>query len=376
MVLIGQSEYLTCIMISLIVTILLCTFVAQGDDQTVLSTSERFFYRHDYQQAADMIDAHNWSNSSLWSKAGLIRELCDGGWSIECPRMIPGNFHPLISFVSIVVGGEFSTGDSVRVIVPIPAGLPWQIPSGTPDIAVTGISGSVETAHGWLLLEGTASGAFEVTVSQQVEIDPQAFAGTNVPGSADAMVPFPGEDAYLDMCLNTDVFWCGEDAVYMESARLAAGEPNPMRLVQRVIDAVSDYYTASTPLNEQVLLYPSSGLTLQGELLNSMGGASLGAAVLRRWQIPALVVPGRWEETGSPGFLLAAYVKPFGWMVVSPCPRGFTALGSFDLPLMKSWFNGLAGITFQAEYLGSDGFWHAVPVNSPEFTHSVEILIR
>ncbi|MCD4706176.1 MAG: hypothetical protein K8S62_00380 [Candidatus Sabulitectum sp.] len=363
-------------MINSIATILFCTIAAQSGDQTVLSTAERFFYRHDYQQASDMIDSHSWTDNSFWSQAGLIRELCDGGWSIECPPMIPGNFHPLTSSVSIIVSGEFSTGDSVRVMVPIPAGLPWQIPSDTPDIAVTGISGSAETAHGWLLLEGRASGAFEIAVSQQVSIDPPPFAGVDVPGSADAMVPFPGEDTYLDTCLNTDAFWSGEDAVYMESVRLAAGEPNPMRLVRRVIDAVSDYYTGSIPVNEQVLLYPSSMMALQGELFNSMGGASLGAAVLRRWQIPALVVPGRWGTTGSPGFLLAAYVKPFGWMIVSPCPRGFTALGSFESPLLYSWFNGIGGITFQAEYLGSDGFWHAVPVDSPEFAHTVEILTQ
>lgn len=363
-------------MINSIVTILLCTVAARSGDQTVLSTVERFFYRDDYRQAADMIDSHSWADISLWSKAGLIRELCDGGWSIDCPPMIPGNFHPFNSSVSIILSGVFTAGDSVRVMVPVPAGLPWQIPSGTPDISVTGISGSMETAHGWLLLEGTASGAFEITFLQQVSIDPPPFMGVDVPGSADAMVPFPGEDTYLDTCLNTDAFWSGEDAVYMESVRLAAGEPNPMRLVRRVIDAVSDYYAASTPVNEQVLLFPASRLALQGELLNSMGGASLGAAVLRRWQIPALVVPGRWGTTGSPGFLLTTYVKPFGWMIVSPCPPGFTALGSFEPPLLYSWFNGIAGITCQAEYLGDDGFWHAVPVDSPDFSHSVSILTQ
>lgn len=358
-----------------IATVLLCTFAAQSGDQTVLSTAERFFYRCDYQQAADMIDSHSWTDNSFWSKAGLIRELCDGGWSIECPAMPPqGNFHPFISSVTISVSGEFQIGDSVRVMVPLPAMLPWQTPSGTPDITVTGISGSAEAAQGWLLLEGTADGAFEVTVSQQVSIDPPVFPGADAPGSAEAMVPFPGEDLFLDRCLDTDVFWAGGDIAYMESAVLAAGEPNPMRLLERVIDAVSVFYSNYAPVVDDVLLNPVSEMALDEEMNNSFGGASLGASVLRRWQIPTLVVPGRWSETGSSGFLLATFVKPFGWMVISPYPDGFTALGSFDPPFMKSWFNGLAGITFQAEYLGSDGFWHAVPVNSTEFTHAVEIL--
>lgn len=363
-------------MINTIATILLCTFAAQSGDQTVLATAERLFYSGDFQQSADMIDSHSWIDSSLWSKAGLIRELCHGGWSFQCPAMPLGDFQPYNSLVSISLSGEFQIGDSVRVSVPIPAELPWQFPLDSPDITVTGISGSVEASQGWLILEGVSEGAFEVSISQSVSVIATGFPGVDAPGGPEAMVPFPGEYPFLDRCLDTDVFWTGGDAVYMESAILAAGEPNPIRLVSRVIDAVSVFYGNSDPMIEQVLLKPVSELAVRGEMFNSMGGSALGAAVLRRWQIPALVVPGSWSDSGARGFLLATFVKPFGWMVISPCPNGFTALGSFDPPHMRSWFNGIAGITFQAEYLGSNGFWYAVSVDSHEFSHSVEILIQ
>ncbi|MCP4647983.1 MAG: hypothetical protein GY852_09680, partial [bacterium] len=168
-------------------------------------------------------------------------------------------------------------------------------------------------------------------------------------------------------------FWAGGDDVYLESTILAAGEPNPMRLIDRVITTVSVYYSHSEGISERVLLNPASEMALDGGMSNSFGGAALGAAILRRWQIPALVVPGNWSEEGYPGFLLATYVKPFGWMIISPYPRHFVALGSYDPPDSRGWFNGVAGISFQAEFLGSDSLWHAIPVNSPEFTHTVEI---
>ncbi len=358
-----------------IATVLLCTFAAQSGDQTVLSTAERFFLRDDFQQAADMIDSHTWTNESLWSRAGLLRELCDGGFSIECPVMNQYASQQFNTSVSVVFTGEFQAGDSVRILLPVPVELPWQSFTETADISFSGIEGAFDIEGGWLVLQGRSSGSFEIRVSQQVSIDPTMFPGTSAPGSAEAMVPFPGEDPFLDRCLDTEVFWAGGDAVYRESSILAAGEPNPMVLVARVIDAISVFYRNSNAVVEQILLYPISELTLQNDMQNSPGGASLGAAVLRRWQIPALVVPGRWEETGSAGFLLAAYVKPFGWMVISPFPRGFTAMGSFDPPAVHSWFNGLSGITFHAEYLESYGLWHAIPVDSPEFTHNVEILI-
>ncbi len=363
-------------MINSIATILLCTFAAQSGDQTVLATAERLFYNGDFQQAADMIDSRSWIDNSLWSKAGLIRELCNGGWSVLYPALPQGSLQPFNSMVSISLSGEFQRGDSVRVLIPIPVELPWQFPLESPDINVTGISGSVEASQGWLILEGVSEGVFEVSLSQTVSVIPSGFVGVDTSGSSEAMVPFPGEDPFLDRCLDTDVFWVGGDAIYMKSAVLAAGEPNPIRLVNRIIDAVSVFYGNSDPVTEQVLLKPVSELAIRDEMFNSMSGAALGAAILRRWQIPALVVPGYWSDPGARGFLLATFVKPFGWMVISPWPDGFTALGGFDPPHMRSWFNGIAGITFQAEYLGSNGFWYAVPVDSPEFSHSVEILIQ
>ncbi len=361
-------------MINSIATVLLCTFAAQSGDQTVLSTAERFFFRDDFQQTADLIDSHTWVTESLWSRAGLLRELCDHGFNIQCPVMNQYASRQFNSSVSVSLAGEFQSGDSVRIILPVPAELPWQTFTETVDISISGIEGAFNTEGGWLVLQGRSSGPFEIRVSQQVSVDPTTFPGINAPGSAEAMVPFPGEDPFLDRCLDTEVFWAGGDAVHMESSLLAAGEPNPMVLVERVIDAVSVFYRISNSAVEQILLYPVSELTLQGEMQNSLGVAFLWSAVLRRWQIPALVVPGRWEETGSTGFLLAAYVKPFGWMVISPYPQGFTAMGSFDPPAVRSWFNGLSGITFHAEYMESDGLWHAIPVDSPEFTHNVEIL--
>jgi hypothetical protein len=356
--------------------ILFFALVAQSTDQSVFSSAERFFLQNDFTRAKELIDSHSWADNSIWSKAGLIRELCDGGWNIACPAMTPSAFRPCSCFVTVSLKGVFNSGDSVRVFLPIPAELPWQVPSAAPEISITGISGAVETEQGWLSISGLADSSFEITVMQSLFVDPHGFAGIDAAGTAEAMVPFPGEDLFLDTFVNTDAFWIGEDIVYLESVRLAEGEPNPMRLVLRVINAYSAFYAAASPVNEQVLLLPASGLALQGDLQNSMGGASLGAAVLRRWQIPSIVVPGRWGSGTNPGFLLAVYVKPFGWMIVSPFPEGFTAMGSFDPPQLKSWFNGLSGVSFQAEYLGEDNFWHAIPLNAPGFSHSVEITIQ
>jgi len=356
--------------------LLFCTFVAQSGDQTVLSAAERFFLQSDFIRASELIDSHIWSEDSVWSRAGLIRELCDGGWNVACPLMASSGVHPGSCSVRVSLTGEFSPGDSVRVFLPIPAELPWQFPAGTPSISLTGINGEVGVFQGWLFVSGEAAGSFEVTLHQMVDMNPCGFAGIDAPGVSEAMVPFPGEDPFTDRCLDTEVFWAGTDPVYLESVRLAAGEPNPMRLIQRIISRSAALYEACLPVNEQVLLRPASALALDNNLQNSMGAASLGASVFRRWQIPALAVPGRFGSDGAPGFLLAAYIKPYGWMVVSPFPEGFTAMGSFDPPPMKSWFNGISGISFQAEYRGDDGFWHAVPVNAQEFSHSVEITVE
>ncbi len=368
-----KSEYLTDTMTGLLISVLLCTSVSSSDDQTVVSTAERLFFQGDFQQCVELIDLHSWAGGAMWSRAGLIRELCGTGWSVECPVMLADGYSLYTSTVNISVSGELNPGDSVRVVVPVPALLPWQTLSNVPSVSFSGISGSSEVSDGWLVVEGVSEGTFSIVFNQQAVVDPPPWPGVHASGFEEAMVPFPGEDPFLDSCLNTDIFWAGGDAVYMESVMLAAGVPNPMELVGRVIDFISDYYRDSFPATEQTLLYPASELAIQNKMFNSFTGAAAGAAFLRRWQIPAIAVPGYWNGTGSSGYVLAAYIKPFGWMIVSPVPRGFTAMGSMEPPRVKSWFNGLPGISCCVEYLGDNGLWYAVPVNSPEFTHSVEI---
>ncbi len=342
----------------------------------MLSAAERFFFRNDYQQAAAMIDGCDWSDQGLWNRAGLLRELCDGGWNLDCPLMGQGSFQPFKTAVCIHFSGEFQPGDSVRVVLPIPSVLPWQTTEGSPEIEIFGISGSSSISNGWLELNGVSEGAFEIEFSQDVSVIPPAFTVSTLSSIDEAMVPFPGEDPFLDSCLDTEVFWAGEDPVYMKASVLASNEPNPVRLLERVMDEISILYSSATPLTEQILLFPLSEMALQEEIMNSASAASLGAALLRRWQIPSIAVPGRMIGNGDIGFLLAAYVKPFEWMVISPYPSGFTAFGSFNPPIMKSWFNGVSGITFQAEYLADNGLWHSIPVNSPTFSHTVEISIQ
>ncbi len=363
-------------MINSIVTILFCLLVADSSNQTVLSAAERFFFRNDYQQAAEMIDGCEWSDQLLWNRAGLLRDLCDGGWSMDCPLMGLGSFQPFKTSVSIHFSGEFQPGDSVSIVLPIPSVLPWQTAEGPPEIEIVGISGSSSISNGWLELNGVSEGAFEIEFSQDVSVIPFSFTISTLSSTDEAMVPFPGEDPFLDSCLDTEVFWAGDDPVYIKATVLAANEPNPVRLLGRVMDEISILYSSATPLTEQILFFPLSELALRGEIMNSASAASLGAALLRRLQIPSLVVPGRMIGNGDIGFLLAAYVKPFEWMVVSPYPLGFTSFGSLHPPIMKSWFNGVSGITFHAEYLADNGLWHSIPFNSPSFTHTVEISIR
>ena len=364
-------------MINLLVSTLLCTQLAASGDQTVLATAERFFYREDFQQASELIDLHVWMDNSLWKQAGLIRELCSSGLSIECSALPETDINPVSNSISVRLSGEFQSGDSVRIILPVPAELPWQQLDTTPYISFSGFSiGTEEESNGWLTITGRSTGLFEIELTRSVVVNPPLFPGSDAAGIDDATLPFPGEDPFLDSCLSTDLFWVGGDIVYLESVALATAEPNPMRLVERVISSIAPYFSSSSDFTNQILVRPVSEMTLEGEMSNSLGAASLGAALLRRLQIPAIVVPGYWGVDGSPGFLLATYVKPFGWMVISPYPAGFTATGSFDPPECNSWFNGIPGITFHAEYLGNDGFWHAVRVDSPEFTYSVEILTQ
>jgi len=356
-------------------SLIVCLF-ADSSDPTVLSTVERFFYRGDFEQAAEMIEANQWTDKSLWSEAGLLLELCGPGFLVPVSSISGDAFYSQSSIVSMSFSGLFQTDDSIRVILPVPTELPWQTFVGQPEIEVSGFDGEVVQSNGWLSLYGLPTDSIQVFLIQQVNMSPSGYPGIDAPGSSEAMVPFPGESDLFDKCLKTETFWFGDDQVYREAVRLASGEPNPMRLLQRVVTYVATYFSGTDAISDNILLTSISELALAGELTNSLGGASLGASILRNWQIPAMVVPGRFEQGREFGFLLASYVKPFGWMIVSPYPAGFVSTGNFVLPEKASWFNGIPGVSFQAEYLGEDNLWYAIPINSADFVYKVEMELQ
>ena len=348
-------------------SLIVCLF-GDTSDQTVFSTVERFFYRGDFEQAAEMIEANLWTDESLWSEAGLLLELCGSGFSVPVSSISGEAFYPQSSIVSMSFSGLFQTEDSIRVILPVPSELPWQTFAGQPEIEVSGFDGEVVQSNGWLILSGLPLDSIQISFRQRVNLSPSGYPELSTPGFSEAMVPFPGESTLFDACLATETFWFGGDPVYREAVRLASGEPNPMRLLQRVVTYVATYFSGTDAISDNILLTSISELALAGELTNSLGGASLGASILRSWQIPAMVVPGRFGQSGEFGFLLATYVKPFGWMIISPYPEGFVSIGSFVLPEKASWFNGIPGVSFQAEYLGEDDLWYAIPINSGDFS--------
>lgn len=356
-------------------SLIICLF-ADNPDQTVLSTVERFFYRGDFEQAAEMIQATNWIDKSLWSEAGLLLELCETGFTVPVSALRGEAFYSQYSIVSISFTGLFQTEDSIRIILPVPSELPWQTCMGQPELQVSGFDGEVIQSDGMLYLYGLPTDSVQVFFNQQVNAYPSPYAGADGAGSSEAMVPFPGESALFDTSLETEIFWLGGDLIYMEAVRLASGEPNPMSLVQRVITYLSAYFAGIDNISDSILLTPISELALAGELTNSLGGASLGASILRSWQIPAMVVPGRFGDDGEFGFLLATYVKPFGWMIISPYPEGFVAMGSYALPEKSSWFNGIPGVSWQAEFLAEGGLWFAVPIDSDDFSYTVEMELQ
>ncbi len=356
-------------------SLIVCLF-GETSDQTVLATVERFFYRGDFEQAAEMIEANQWTDESLWSEAGLLLELCGPGFSVPISVISGDAFYPQSSIVSMSFSGLFQTEDSIRIILPIPSELPWQTFAAPPELEVSGFDGEVVQNKGWLILSGLPLDSVQISFRQQVNMSPSGYPEPSTPGFSEAMVPFPGESSLFDSCLETEYFWLGGDKVYMESVRLASGEPNPMRLLQRVVTYIVSYFSGTDMISDNILLTPVSELALSGELTNSLGGASLGVSILRSWQIPAMVVPGRFGQGREFGFLLASYVKPFGWMIVSPYPAGFVSTGSFVLPEKASWFNGIPGVAFQAEYLGEDNLWHAIPINSADFVYKVKMELQ
>ncbi len=220
------------------------------------------------------------------------------------------------------------------------------------------------------------TGGVEVVISHGVSVSYMPFQGREAPGIEEAMVYFPGEDPFMDSCMDTSVFWSGGDMVYMESVRLARGEPNPMRLAALLKDHLEGFFHGSDPVNESILLTPAATLALEGELNNSVGGGFLGAAILRNWQIPSLAVPGRFGGGQHAGCALFVNVVPFGWMALSPVPPDFIAIGAAEPPEARSWHSGVPGITVYAELKRDNGFWSAVPAGSSIIQYSVDTAPR
>ena len=357
---------------NLALSLIVC-LLADSSDPTVLSTVERFFYRGDYEQAAEMIEANLWTDEVLWSEAGLLLELCGSGFSVPTNPLTGNAFHLNSSVVSVSFSGFFQTEDSIRLALPVPSELPWQTSTIQHEPQFSGFVGEFYLDDGYLVLDGLPTGIVEVSALFEVEFSPEPCPVIDASGSEEAMVPFPGESDFLDQCLITDTYWAGSDRVYMEAVRLASREPNPLMLVERLKVYLYPYFANSDSITEKILLTPISDLALSGELNNSLGGSFLGASILRNWQIPAIVAPGCFGQSGEIGFILATYAKPFEWMIISPYPEGFVAFGSSHLPEKNSWFNGIPGVSFQAEFLGEDGLWHAVPVSSEDFSYTVEL---
>lgn len=351
----------------------MCQSSETPEDALVLATSERLFLNGNPEAAAEMISSHSWSPDSIWSRAGLILELCRGGFSHPMPPMNSSDTVGFTALVETRVRGSFTPGDSLRLLVPVPAELPWQQTSVAQGADVRGLSGASSSRPGWLVVEGVAAGEVEVAISHEVSVSSTPFQGTEAPGIEEAMVYFPGEDPFMDSCMDTSVFWSGGDMVYMESVRLARGEPNPMMLAALLKDHLERFFHGSAPVEETILLTPAATLALRGELNNSAGGAFLGAAILRNWQIPSLPVPGRFSGGQDAGCALFVNVVPFGWMALSPLPAGFTAMGTAEPPEARSWHSGVPGLTVYAESKGEDGFWTAVPAGSTDMHYSVDI---
>lgn len=362
----ARSEYLSS-MVNIILLFLFC----QTGDETVLATAERLFHSGNTETAAEMITSHEWSSDSLWSRAGLLRDLCTESFNVVLEPFQGESVYEYQGMVQVEIHAIFNPGDSLRLIVPVPAELPWQTFTDEPEITVSGIQGNHELCAGWLLIEGVPQGEVSAEFSVPVEASCMVFNGSEVAGTEDAMVFFPGEDPFMDTCLDEMVFWSGGDRIYLESVRLARAEPNPMRLLDRVRERIAGFSMGTDPVNQHILLVPAAELALEDNMDNSAGGVLLAAAILRRWQIPALAVPGRFNGGTSAAYVLFVHVKPFGWMVLSPVPGDFTAFGASEHPEIRSWPWGVPGLTVYAETRSSETLWHSVPSDSSGIEYTV-----
>lgn len=356
--------------------LILLLLVCQTGDETVLATAERLFLDGNLEAASEMIASHSWASDSLWSSAGLVGELCSGGFSFPLEPFTGVQSGEYQVTVQVEFSYEAVPADSLRLFIPVPAELPWQSYASEPCVIHEGIQGECFTENGWLVLEGVAQGRVSALFTVPVSVSCGFFTGTGLPGIEEAMVCFPGEDDFMDRCLNTDLFWAGGDRVYLESVRLARAEPNPMRLAERIQDRISGFTSGTEPVDQRILHIPSAEIALDGELKNSLGGVFLGASILRRWQIPAIPAPGRFASGSAAGFVLFVHIKPFGWMALSPLPQNFIAVGSSEPPVLRSWASGVPGLTVFAERRGENPFWHAIPVTSDSIGYRVEFTLH
>ena len=361
-------EYLSGMM-NLLLLILFC----RGGDETVLATAERLYHNGDLETAAEIISSHVWSSDSLWSRAGLFLQLCTEGLSLTLEPIQGETVYNFHGDVRVEVECSFSCGDSLRLYIPVPSELPWQIHSERAEISVRGIQQYSVLSSGWLLLEGVSQGQISAVFSVPVTASCDLFAGSGAAEDSDAMVFYPGEDPFMDSCLDEHVFWAGGDIVYLESVSLARAEPNPIMLIERVRDRIAGFSLGTDPVDQRILLTPASELCLTGEMDNSAGGVLLAAAILRRLQIPALAVPGRFNLGRSSGYVLFVHVKPFGWMILSPVPGDFIAFGTPEPPPVRSWSWGVPGLTVYAESQNSDFLWSALSPDSIGLTYTLDI---
>ncbi len=358
-----------CSMVFLILFILLC----QPGEETAAATAERLFHQGSRDMASDLVNSTDWETQELWNRAGLILELCGEGFSMELavPSDSPAS----------VFSGEYraeascstGTGDSLRLAVPVPSSLPWQS-AGVPSVSIEGLEGSYAEESGWVIIEGLSSGLVSVGISVEFCREVESFPGREAPGAADALLAYPGEDPFLDRCLELGGPSSRDDGIYLESVSLARGEPNPIGLVERCISRISPLIQGRMPVDWRILDSHPGVIALNGSLENSAGAVYLGVSILRRWGIPSYAAPGRFSGGSAACFALFAHVKPFGWMALTPVPGDFAILGTQFHPPMSSWPSGVPGLTVYGETKPSGGLWRAIPAGSYALRQTVEIV--
>jgi len=356
-------------MIYFILSILLC----QSGDETAAATAERLFHQGSWDMASDLVNSTDWKTQELWNRAGLILELCGEGFSFELAvpperpaTLFSGDYRAEVSCST-------GYGDSLRLAVPIPSSLPWQS-ADTPRVSMEGLEGSFAEDSGWVIIEGLSSGLVSVSIAAEFRREAESFPGREATGADDALLAYPGEDPFLDRCLELGGPSSRDDGIYLESVSLARGEPNPMGLVERCVSRISPLIQGRMPVDWRILDSHPAVMALEGSLDNSAGAVYLGVSILRRWGIPAYAAPGRFAEGSEGCFVLFAHVKPFGWMALTPVPGDLAVLGTQFHPPVSSWPSGVPGLTVYGETKPSGGLWSAIPAGSHTLRQTVEIV--